>query len=157
VASGVKSAANNWLWYFFIVIGTGAVLSFSFVGKFNPRNHDQPKTQAIVLLWPEADCRPLTQPCAALGANRALVVRLYPHDGGVRLLVKTLGIETPLQYPLESGWLDQSGVMLGESVVLQPAKRGGFTAHLSVQPHAGKHLRVSLLYQGQWLVADLPL
>lgn len=147
---------NNWLWYFFIIIGTGAVLSFSFVGKFNPKNKNQPEVQSIRMLWPEQDCQPTVLPCAVAAQDVALVVRIYPLADGVRLLVKTLGIEKLEQRMLEAVWVDQNGALLDEGVLLQPAREGGFTGDLVNQP-AATSLRVSLSYGGHLLVADLPL
>lgn len=152
----VNGKRNNWLWYFFIIIATGTVLSFSFVGKFNPRNQQQPETGSILLLRPEPNCRPLSAPCAAIARDSALVVRLYPLINGARLMVRILGVDKMQRQAVEAVWLDLSGTPLGDSVLLQPAKEGGFTGDLADRQEASG-LRVSLSSKGRLLVADLPL
>jgi hypothetical protein len=152
----VKCRRCQWIWYFFIIISVGTVSSFSFVGKFNPKNAEQPKPQAIQLFWPEKDCDPRLVPCAALARDKALVARLYPLAADYRLLLRSQGLDEAALGRCEALWLDESGMPLGAVALLRPAQGGGMTGDLR-QMAGARTLRISLQYQGQTLVADMPL
>ncbi len=141
----------HWIWVFYIIIGAGLVLSFGFVGKFNPKNKEQPPLDQVKLLRPETDCRPLEKPCAALGGDLALVARLYPQDRDFRLVVKTLN----LGGVGEAVWLDARGQPLGRAQPLVSDGKKSWSLNLARQQRV-KSLRISYHQQAQWLVADLP-
>ncbi|MEO5342164.1 MAG: hypothetical protein H7842_02295 [Gammaproteobacteria bacterium SHHR-1] len=152
----MRNRRDRWIWYFFVIIGVGTASSFTFVGKFNPRNADQPNPQAIQLLWPEQGCNPVQEPCAALGRDKAVVARLYPLRPGYRLLLRTQGLSEDHASRIQAVWLDASGVPLGEVISLRPARGGGVTGDLQAIPGA-QTLRISLRHLGQMLVAELPM
>jgi hypothetical protein len=148
----VTGGRLHWIWVFYIIMGTGLALSFAFVGKFNPKNKSQPPLDQVRLLQPEADCRPLEKPCAALGLDVALVAQLYPQDQGYHLVVKSLGISGQGQL----AWLDDQGQPLGKSQGLVEAGKRHWTLHLT-RPQRAKSLRISFWHNEEWLVADLPI
>lgn len=147
---------QQWLWYFFVIIAVGTVSSFTFVGKFNPQNETQPKADAIQLLWPEENCDPRDQPCAAHSRDKAIVVRLYPLKQGYRLLLRVHGVEEDQSVRAQAAWLDQGTRPIGDGVWLGPARQQGLIGDLSAHPEA-RFLRLSLQDGEQLLVADLPL
>jgi len=67
-------------WLFFVIVAVGLALSWGQVGRKAQRTLTE---TPVVFLKTEADCRVLASPCAAIAADRALV--LGPDDAGLRI------------------------------------------------------------------------
>ncbi len=74
-------------WLFFAILAVGLSLGWGQVGR---KTHRLFETHPMVYLRAEKDCRPRTAPCAALAADRALI--LGPATSG--LLMRQIGMAT---------------------------------------------------------------
>jgi hypothetical protein len=110
-------------WLFFAILAVGLSLGWGQVGR---KTHRLFETEPMVYLRAEKDCRPRTTPCAALAADRAVI--LGPATSG--LLMRQIGMAT-------------SGILGGEAVSL--ATDGAELARAKLSPGVD-----------EWLLADVP-
>jgi hypothetical protein len=91
---------------FFVIVAVGLALSWGQVGRKAQRTLEE---TPVVFLATEPDCRARQVPCAAIGADRALV--LGPDAGGVRIRQTGLAIASIVR--AEVSFLAVDGSELG--------------------------------------------
>ena len=97
-------------WLFFVIVAVGLALSWGQVGR---RAQQSLMETPVVYLATEPDCRATRAPCAALAADRALV--LGPDGGGLRIRQTGLSAETITR--VEVAFLAADGSEIGERLV----------------------------------------
>ena len=148
---------SSWIWYVFILISAGLVLSFSFVGRFNTKNKVGKADFELVKLYrAEEVCRPLQEPCAAYSNDAAVVIRLYPIKEVYRVQVKTVGMRGDNVGAMESILLDNAGSKIGEPSQLKGSLDAGYEGEIRMVAKAHS-VRISFKHNDKLAVADLPL
>lgn len=133
-------------WIFFVIVAVGLALSWGQVGR---KTREVMAEQDVIYLQTETPCRPRHQPCAAVAADRALV--LGPDGEGLR--VRSAGFDAGQLLGLEYGFF---GADAGD-VISSGVGRSASDWHIAAPPAAATGLRVSVLSNGEKTVAEFPL
>jgi hypothetical protein len=133
-------------WIFFVIVALGLVLSWGQVGR---KTREVMAEQDVIYLQNETPCRPRHQPCAAVAADRALV--LGPDGEGFRL--RSAGFDPDQLLGLEYGFI---GADDGD-VISSGFAPSGADWQIGAPPAAATGLRVSILSNGEKTVAEFPL
>ncbi len=80
----------NKLWYFFMLIAAGLILSWGQVGT-RYKQKEKIDTREYLLLRTEAGCDLLQAPCAAFAPDFAIVMKLQKNRGWNTVFIKTAG------------------------------------------------------------------
>lgn len=133
-------------WLFFVIVAVGLALSWGQVGRKTQRVlTDEP----VAFLASEPDCRVTHAPCAAVAADRALV--LGPAGGGLRL--RQTGFDTAAISTIEAQ-------LLADGKALQPPRpllRDGDGWRLPLPGSARGTVRLRVVGRDRISVADFPL
>ena len=97
-------------WILFVIVAVGLALSWDQVGRKAQRTLQE---TPVVFLATEPDCRARQAPCAAIGADRALV--LGPDRGGLR--IRQTGLPVASIVRAEVVFLAADGSALGDRVL----------------------------------------
>jgi hypothetical protein len=132
---------------FFVIVALGLALSWGQIGR---KTRDVLRDRSVEFLVLDEDCRPAARPCAAYGAEKALV--LGPDAGG-SLLLKAVGIDRDAAGL--SVKLLRNGVEVGEG---QWRRRDAAGWRISPATEPGiQVLRIGLLAGDTTYVADFPV
>lgn len=80
----------NKAWYFFMLVAAGLILSWGQVGQRYKQNKPV-ETREHLLLRTEEGCDLNTSPCAAMGPDYALVIKLQKNIGWHTVYIKAAG------------------------------------------------------------------
>ncbi len=133
-------------WILFVIVAVGLALSWGQVGR---RAQQALESEPVVYLVTEQPCRPVVSPCAAVGADRALV--LGPDGGGMR--IRQTGVPLNEIVSVEVTFLGQEGQEL-ESRILE---REDQAWPINEVPSLARALRVRVGGNRDLTVAEFPL
>ena len=133
-------------WIFFVIVAIGLVLSWGQVGL---KTRQVMAEQDVVYLQTESPCRPRERPCAAVAADRALV--LGPDGAGLRL--RQAGFDAGGLLGVEFEFLGADG----RDIVESGSGKSAPPWQIGEPPAAATGLRVSVLTNSEKTVAEFPL
>ena len=133
-------------WLFFVIIAVGLALSWGQVGR---KTHRVLSENPTVLLQTEQPCHPSAAPCAAMGANHAIV--MGPAASGWRIVSD--GFDTATVIGVLASTLDAHG-----AVLRQVALDAGVSEwRIAPTPAAVERLRIEVSTNEMAVVAEFPL
>jgi hypothetical protein len=133
-------------WLFYVIVAVGLALSWGQVGRKTQRALSE---APVTFLTTEGDCRVVLAPCAAVAADRALV--LGPGGHGLRL--RQTGFEPADIATVEAELLGEDG---GEQAP-RPLVRDGDGWYLPLPGSARGTVRVRVIDRERVSVADFAL
>ncbi len=133
-------------WIFFVIVAVGLALSWGQVGRKTQRTLSE---TPVVYLVTEPDCRARQSPCAAVAADRALV--LGPDGNGLR--IRQTGLAVASLVRAEVVFLAADGSESGARV-LPPLADGWRVDEIPVHV---RELRVRVAADAETTVADFQL
>lgn len=132
-------------WLFFVIVAVGLALSWGQVGRKTQRVLQE---TPVVYLQTEADCRPFSAPCAALGGDRALIVG--PAGNGLR--ARQTGFDTAalvtvevIAFSADGGEVQRRVLPLNGDWLLLPV------------PSEARRLRYRITSNSETTAAEFPL
>ena len=145
VGSGAMSRLGRY-WLFFVIVAVGLVLSWGQVGRKTQRVLSE---EPVSILASEPDCQVIRGPCAAVAADRALV--LGPAAGGLRL--RQTGFD-----PADIATIEAQLLRDGETPQApRPLLRDGDGWRLTLPEAAAGTLRLRVVGTERISVADFEL
>lgn len=133
-------------WIFFVIVAVGLALSWGQVGRKAQRTLEE---TPVSFLATEPDCRARQAPCAAVAADRGLV--LGPDGEGLR--IRQTGLITESIVRAEVVFLAADGSEMGERVL--PATPESW--RIGDIPEGARGLHVRVLGNGETTAAEFAL
>jgi hypothetical protein len=133
-------------WIFFVIVAVGLTLSWTQIGRKTQRLFEN---EPIIFLTTELSCHVTEAPCAALAADRAVVVGPAPTG----LLVRQTGLSPEKIARMEAVFFSADGDETGRQLLARSAAAWPVAA----VPTGSTLLRLRIVGDRQATVAEYPL
>jgi hypothetical protein len=148
----------NKVWYFFMLVAAGLILSWGQVGQ-RYKQKENIDTREYLLLRTEDDCNLSTAPCAAYAPDFAMVVNLKDNKDWYTIEVKTVGEKLSLESIVRMSFEPESSLYETEVLPVRFKEPDGWVSFVQLPDNSDTvwRLRVSVERGNKVMVADFSL
>jgi len=148
----------NKLWYFFMLVAAGLILSWGQVGQRYKQKEDF-DTREYLLLRTEQDCNLAVAPCAAYAPDYAIVVNLQDNRDWYTVEVKTAAEKLGLDSIVKMTFEPESSLYETEMLPVRFRDPDSWVSFIQLpdQKKTVWKLRISIERGAKVMVADYPL
>jgi len=148
----------NKVWYFFMLVAAGLILSWGQVGQRYKQKEDF-DTREYLLLRTEPDCNLVVAPCAAYAPDYAIVVNLQDNKDWHTVEVKTAGEKLALDSTVQISFEPESSLYDTEVLPIRFREPDSWVSFIQLpdQEKTVWKLRISVERDNKVMVAEYPL